>query len=689
APLVVFSTVSFSGSANSHVDALFSHQSFTGLTNTPNAQVISTGDFNFYYGQGVPYRDGIGDLDNWVASIGVFPGLEASGRVVTKTYDCQSYTQENCGIRDLSASLKYQIPYIYDHTGFNLALGVQDLEGAANNFETYYIVADKTLTNWPVRFSAGYGQSELSSGIMDGAFGGIEVQPWSFIQLTGEYDASEFNSSIKAITPENLLPFDAQLSLNYQIYSSRDDSAHDIWGVNLSAPLVGYTANQPHTRYSADPNQQQRLEAKLANHAIASQNQLIHALRKEGFLNIQLGVKENRLVVALENQRYLRNQMDGAGVALGIIAANTGTSLAKDLNLGATDPINIELVMLSHQIPMIAIQTQTQCYREFLTSGKACESLEFTTDAVDQRLTNVQWLHQKLNSSFGRSQVILSPATQFSFATEYGFLDYSLALATNLYVPLWQGFAFDTRYILPIDESDDYESGAIWGQQAYESEIDRAVAHQAFALPFNIMTQFSAGYVRGGYLGGANETQWNSPQGYHSIGFNISEFTYKDDTNEFGQHMDDRGTLLGHYRLSIPEYNWQLELQAGEFWQRDQGVKVTTNHWLGDTNLHVSYLNSEDEEFVTVGVSLPLNLWRGMKPGLIQVKGTDQYTVGVQTRVGDSHNNLNNGLGGQIEFQHNLEREYLNRNRLSPSYYRANMMRLRHAYLRYLDTTQS
>lgn len=32
---------------------------------------------------------------------------------------------------------------------------------------------------------------------MDGPFAGIEIQPLSFLQLTGEYDATEFNSSVK------------------------------------------------------------------------------------------------------------------------------------------------------------------------------------------------------------------------------------------------------------------------------------------------------------------------------------------------------------------------------------------------------------------------------------------------------------------------------------------------------------
>ncbi|OEF24296.1 YjbH domain-containing protein [Vibrio rumoiensis] len=687
-PLAYLALFSPSAFSDNQVDALSSHQSFTGLTNTPNAQVVNTGDFNLYYGQGLPYKNGIGELDDWVGTIGLFQGLEVAGRIVTQSYDCNIYTDQDCGIRDLSASIKYQLPFVYDYTGFNLAIGTQDLGGAANNFQTTYIVADKKLENWPVRFSAGYGQSKLSSGIMDGPFGGIEIQPFSFLQLTGEYDSTEFNSSIKAVTPQDLLPYNIRASLDYQVYTTRENTDRNIWGLSFTVPLVGYLDNKPIDLAKQTPDKMQLLQAKLSTHESVGMTGLIQSLEKEGFINIQIGKNDNnKLVIALENRRYNRNQIDGAGVALGIIAANAGKSLVADLELGEQESPDIEMVILTNGIPMLAVSTNTQCYRDFLTTGIACEQTQINTTNLANTLNSTQWKHEKVNSGFGRSQVIVSPATRYAFATEYGVIDYSLALATNLYVPLWQGFAVDVRYLLPIDDSDDYKEGGYWENQSYESEIDRAVVHQAFKLPFNIMTQFSAGYIFSGYIGAENETVWNSPEGYHSVGVQYSEFTYKNDKDEFGNTMEDRGTLLGSYTLSVPEINWQLKLEGGEFWQGDKGYQVTTSHWLGDANVFASYLDSDDEQFVSIGVSLPLTFWRDMKPGYVQVRGIDQYTISAQTRVGETHNYINNGLGAQLDFQHNLGRQYFSRNRLTPSYFENNLQRLRNAYLRYLSIT--
>ncbi|GEM80847.1 hypothetical protein [Vibrio superstes] len=128
-----------------------------------------------------------------------------------------------------------------------------------------------------------------------------------------------------------------------------------------------------------------------------------------------------------------------------------------------------------------------------------------------------------------------------------------------------------------------------------------------------------------------------------------------------------------------------MQVEGGEFWGGDQGVRATTSHWLGDTRLDASYLNSESEQFVTLNVSIPITVWRGMKPDYLTVRGVSERNFGVQTRVGESQNQLNTGLGQTANNYHNLDRQYFNRARLSPNYFENNSVRLRNAYLRYLD----
>ena len=157
--------------------------------------------------------------------------------------------------------------------------------------------------------------------------------------------------------------------------------------------------------------------------------------------------------------------------------------------------------------------------------------------------------------------------------------------------------------------------------------------------------------------------------------------------------MTNKQSVLANYTYSLPEYNWQLGLQAGESFQGDVGARVTSNHWLGNTKLSINYLtskakgSSEYEDFVAVSIAIPLTPWRDMNPDYVQVRVIDQFVYSLQTRVGESHNNLNSGLGASSDLQHNIVRQYENLGRLSPAYFKANTQRLRNAYIKYVKVT--
>ena len=128
-----------------------------------------------------------------------------------------------------------------------------------------------------------------------------------------------------------------------------------------------------------------------------------------------------------------------------------------------------------------------------------------------------------------------------------------------------------------------------------------------------------------------------------------------------------------------------MKVEGGEFLEGDKGMKLTTTHWLGDVAVAGTYLKSEDEQFLTLGITFPISLWRGMKPHYVQAKGIDAFEYALRTRIGEVHNQINTSVGNSVNLQHNLSRQYLNRDRLSQDYFNANQDRLRNAYLKYLD----
>ncbi|HGF5002599.1 TPA: YjbH domain-containing protein [Vibrio parahaemolyticus] len=670
------------------VKHLPSNQSFTGLVLTPNAQSLEYGDFSFTFAQGLPWRERIRALDSLKFSFGLLEGLEATGRIVTDDYNSNCFETGCGGIRDLSMSLKYQLPNFWGNEAFNVAFGAQDLGGALQHFSTNYAVADYTFDTVPVRVSAGYGQSDIPLGVLDGPFGGVEYQPFDFFQITGEFDSVEFNSSVKVFTPEELLPYDMTASLSYQIYSGHETDEQTIWNAALSIPLItDYTRSREYGRSNVSLMEKLSLEQSRADNASISA--LVSALRNEGFVNIQVGTLNQSVVVALENRRYNHNQADGLGVALGIVSSYFGQNAVQDIG-AASD--QFELVMLANQKPVVSVLSNSNCYQSFVNGSASCNDIQFITRDLPERLDMVDWKTERVNSGTLDSQIVLSPMVRHGFATEYGVYDYSFAMSSNLYTYLWSGAAIDVRHILPLAESDDFEEGGYFEDSVYENEIERAMVHQFFRLPYvDIANQVSLGLVKSDYIGARSESAWFSQSGNHWLGLEMSYFQHQDEKDKNGYANPDRQTFLTRYTFSMPEWDWQFNATAGEFWKGDVGAKFTTSHWFEDIEVSASYQvtkfnDTDEEQFVTVSVTLPLTSWRDMSPGVIQVRGNEAYDFNVTTRVGNDYNYLAAGQGDELVMDNSMLRRYFNRGRYGQEYFEQNKLRIRNAYLRYLGT---
>ncbi|MEW2837344.1 YjbH domain-containing protein [Vibrio sp. JC34] len=664
-----------------------SNQSFTGLTFTPNAQSLNYGDFSFTYAQGLPFRTAVQDLDSLKFSFGMFDGLEAHGRIVTDDYTSNCFY--DCGdTRDLSMSFKYQVPHFWGSENLDFALGIQDLGGSANQFSTKYAVADYSFDFAPVRISAGYGLSDIGLGVMDGPFGGIEYQPLSFLQVSGEYDAVEFNSSVKLFTPQGTLPYDVTASLSYQLYSGHNTDEQNIWNAALSVPLVtGYTRSRDYSRNNLTLMEKLSLGQNKAKEASISA--LVSALRNEGFVNIQIGLLNQTTVVALENRRYNHNQVDGLGVAMGIISSHLGQNAVSEVG---GDSERIELFMLANQKPVVSVQANSTCYQSFINGSAACEDIKFTTRDLAEKLELVNWKTERVNSGALDSQLVFSPMVRHAVATEFGVYDYSFAMSSNLYTYLWSGAAVDVRHILPLAETDDYEKWGYFEDSAYENDIERAMLHQFFRLPYvDIANQVSIGLAKTDYIGARSESTWFSQSGAHALSLEMSYFQHVDEKDENGYETLDRQTSLARYTFSMPEWDWQFNATAGEFWRGDVGAKLTTSHWFEDIEVSATYQvtkykDTDEEQFVAVSVKLPLTPWRDMSPGLLQVRGNEAYDFNVMTRVGNDVNFLSDGQGDELIMDNSMLRRYFNRGRYGSDYFEENKIRLRNAYLRYLST---
>lgn len=679
---------------------------YTGLLKTPNAQVADYGLAQFDFSNAIERNSGYIDGYNYMATAGLFPGLEVTGRIATQEHDSHCFT-ENCGIRDLSASAKYQLPFI-PKEWFDVAIGARDMGGAANNFRAYYGVLSKQWQQ--LRFTAGAGTSESPLGQLDGPFGGVEWQPFGWLQLLAEYDANSVNLGAKLFTPQQWSPNGWQAYTSVQAYQQEDRAERDYWfGVGVKVPMwLGSkhsAATMPQNRVTpeeiAEVNQrvasvsQQATTASSASTVsapatetpapvsasveqtasavtkpvIADTQPLVVQLQQAGFESIRAVVIDNQLVVALENNRYNWNELDALGVALGLMA-DYAPEQTRDL----------QLILLNQKLPVLSVSTTRSCALAYLQQTGNCDNRTTFFDVSSRDLTK-QFAKLKaqpeINNASFRPRLVVAPAIRSNVATEYGVLDYSLALSSNLQLPLWQGAMFDARHFAPLSESDDYEDGAIWANSRYESEFDRVLVHQAFRLPADLFTKFSAGRIMSDYEGVQNETRWESAQGVHRFKLETARFT--------NDERDHTATpILGSYRYYKADWDWAGELTVGEFWEGDKGYKLVSKHWFGDTEIRL-FLRDTREQIAGIEFAIPLTLRQDMKPTRLgQIRGTEQFAYGIETLVGKDHNRLTSGIGITPALTHNVDQVYFNRDRLNPAYVESHLIRLREAYQKYV-----
>ncbi|TMP70581.1 hypothetical protein CWC05_23070, partial [Pseudoalteromonas ruthenica] len=104
--------------------------------------------------------------------------------------------------------------------------------------------------------------------------------------------------------------------------------------------------------------------------------------------------------------------------------------------------------------------------------------------------------------------------------------------------------------------------------------------------------------------------------------------------------------------------------------------------WFGDTSLDVYYLDTKGR-FVGIGLTVPLTPRKDYATPYGVIKGKNNWRERIQTRVGESHNNVAFGLGKLPFDDTSIETELFNQSRLSESYIQHHLPRLREAYKTY------
>jgi hypothetical protein len=668
-------------------EATMSFQGYSGLINTPTATLFDEGKFYLQYGNQVETRDGYRNGDNYNFGVGLWEYVEVSGRLA-------DYKDPDGGSSptDLSANIKIGIPFI-PKNWFSLAIGMQDVGGAANYFDAQYAVASKNIFG-NVNLSLGMGQSDSNQGRLDGVFAGIAWQPYQWVKLSAEYDAADTQLGMHLSSPKSWLSSGIQVTTDILVSSTNEELKDDFYyGLGLTVPLNFKEVNSPGHSTKKNNKSKSIQSDDLAtgvvdNSGSAERSRVLELLVKEGFESIKISEADfNTVYLELENHVYNRNQIDALGVVMGILSKHIQHNYS-----------HFKLVLKEREVPILVVKGSLAEYEAFLVDNKPLK-VDISTDTFGIQQSNTTTELEESNSFWFKPRFTFWPGLVTRVGTEFGAFDTSVALISHLEVPLWPGAAVSAQHTKQVTETKNFEDGEYFSDAKQKTGLKDYSFHQTFSLPFSLKNMSSVGRYRDTYNYYTNEIRWQSTGGGHK--FNLLTGRYENQVTYKREHYNgcnilfpscwkdpepqQRDVIVAKYRYYSPNLNASAEIQVGQYWQQDKGYVVKLERMFGDVTLNLTYKdtkmdNEEANQFIGLGFSIPLTPRKDYNNKYFQIRGKPKWQYSVNTLVGKDHNQLTPGSADTAQMFYNLDTAYYNNNRLSSDYIYENANRLKQAY---------
>jgi len=661
-------------------------------------------------------------------AVGLFPYVELSGGLANYPANVGAPLahEEHVVLRHLMADVKLEVPKFFKYQP-SIAFGVADIGGQTHFFRSKYGVVSQAFG--PVTLTAGYGQGDR----LDGLFGGAQVSLWNTgLSLLAEDDSKTpyagvryqspriswladanvigtFMRSIRStdgVSPRTSFSVAIQIPLGRRFSSTRcadglcdgplvpaiqtanadDDGSIRLTSLrpvdtraaagngNASAaapityvpPLQSYASvmlsDVTRTR-SSDvqfPAVPEALDASALDEIAA---QLFAA----GLERVRVGMSGRDLVVEYENHRYNQNEADALGIVLGVASINAPHG---------TDRIHV--VIKKANEPLGEVIVDRDAFSRFVEGGAptaASASLTMRTRPTYDA-DSIAWHGNE--HTHGLTRIQIEPVLSYLYGTEYGNFDISLGANIEGFVPLWRGAELYASYIAPIYNTKNMDQGRVFSDYRLRGGLNAVALAQSFWIMPQVFNVASIGKFDYSYVGVQNETTVFVPGRPDLIRLRLAYLHHEPGHDELPSEKNAELT----YRWVQP--SWKLWIEAGvaRFVGGDKGPVATITRWFDDVSVSVHGEHSGQGTFVGAAISFPLTLRQGMKPGISQVYGAEQFGLDFRTRVG-STNFLSANAAANMTFPYSTEQYLLNQGRFSGEYFSTQLYRMRDAYLRY------
>ncbi len=642
--LIVLSIVASTLIYANGIKSLPSFQGYRGIVNTPNATVMPEGEFGLVYtnqvddmtpDSAIDFRDSH-NQNNYYLNMGIVTNLDMSFR----------YTEGEGYLSDRSLGFKYKIPLPFKDI-INIAIGIQDIGGGASNFGTSYIVASEEFHN--VRGSMGYAYSSEDNSL-NGVFGSVEYQPFSWLQLAGEYDTKEWNAVVKSDYSMKIAK--QKVDLGLMAKSSLD--YNDIYlGVYAKFPFNDKSSLlhfKNTTSFNNTPN-----------------------IDNLGLSNISKVIKDDTIHFQYENTLYTYNDIDALGMVLGHLSTSEKAK-------------NIVVSVKKANIIQYTVQVNREDYLKYLETG------EYIPNLMTFDYTNIEMKGEVDNTDRFRPVFTLSPEFILVDGSEYGNMDYTVALNIGASMRLAKGTMISGRYNVPIAMSDNFDEDGIFdyrNRNKTSANIDQLLLSQFFQneLPLPWMNLVQVGLFDNELAGISWESGISSLNGNHLF---LLKLTYLEDNiyNEMDNYSDSdiRAEKLVSYRYYWDEYNSNIKLTAGEFLYGDRGASLSLERYFSDINVRFDIAQTEHDlrgsnTLAKLSITLPFGPSKRYKTDYFDIKGGDLTYERRKTLVKEGERSTAQPHHlKEIDNDFTLENYFMDKGRSHPSYIKENHNRLRNIF---------
>lgn len=689
---------------------------FTGVINSPTADVLDPGTASLSWTNSNPEvkraNAGEGAFGSVNLGFGVLPGLEVVGRLAYEgDLHCNMYlASPPCsGMRDLSASGKYQLPLRFGWDT-RLAFGAVDVGGAATNFRSYYGVATSSFGS--VDVSLGYGRGGQVNSSLDGLFGSTQVLLTEHWRALAEFDSHDARAGVRyarALTEQLALEVGASRKL-----SNRTDQQAWQAGVGLtlsfdrrnlnrgarrlatatstpataqtaspvSATLAPVAAEATPATPSAKPTPAAEPAAAPEVESVATQarraDELASRLGKAGFLSVWVGFDEaGHWVLQVEPLTWRKNRLDALGMALALWQKS------------ARGDEQVRLTLTYLQDPVLSVAATSTCLSRFAEGNWWCDG------RAALKLDNGQLAHvpalgwavapaQTQRWEALRPQFELGPVLRQHLGNEVGLYDASAGLDLAWEVALGRGLLWQGQVTAPVVNTENFGSDKAYGRERIRGGVESTVLSYQQQIGSRLWAQGSVGYVQHNDFGGQLDVAWLSPEGGLRLSAMAGYYAGKD-TSGLSNDTVTHPIGLAAARWSVVDGRWMLEAKAGQFYNQDYGVRFASHHWFGDNRLTLYYRDTQFSgsiiadrvKYAGVEISMPIGERAAIMVGPATVRGSDQWVYGIGSRVGNSINSLNAGYGVVPAIRHNLLSDTLDYDRAGLTDIMANLYRVR------------